>query len=297
MNTVPALLEVRDLVRHFPKVKAVDGLSFEVHAGTCFGLLGPNGAGKSTTIEMCEGLLTPTAGNIRFKGQPLGKDYREKVGIQFQNTALQDHLTVRENLRFFAALYPQPRAIDDLVKLCRLEEFLDRDSKKLSGGQRQRLLLAIALVNDPELLFLDEPTTGLDPQARRNFWDMVNDIKRAGKTIVLTTHYMEEAQQLCDTLVIVDHGKIIARGSPAELLAEHFDDSVLEMPLLEIQKLDEADRQDWKITGEGGELHSRNVNAAVATLLAAGASLARLRIRPKTLEDLFIELTGRDIRS
>jgi ABC-2 type transport system ATP-binding protein len=297
MTATPALLEVRDLVRHFPKVKAVDGLSFDVRAGTCFGLLGPNGAGKSTTIEMCEGLLTPTAGTIRFKGEPLGKNYRERVGIQFQNTSLQDHLTVRENLRFFAALYPRPRAIDDLVKLCRLEEFLDRDSKKLSGGQRQRLLLAIALVNDPELLFLDEPTTGLDPQARRNFWDLVNGIKADGKTVVLTTHYMEEAQQLCDEIVIVDHGRIIARGTPAELLAEHFDDSVLELPTLEAQKLGDDPAFPWKSTGEGSELHTRDVNAAVARLLAAGASLSRLRIRPRTLEDLFIELTGRELRS
>jgi ABC-2 type transport system ATP-binding protein len=297
MTATPALLEVRDLVRHFPKVKAVDGLSFDVRAGTCFGLLGPNGAGKSTTIEMCEGLLTPTAGSIRFKGEPLGKNYRERVGIQFQNTSLQDYLTVRENLRFFAALYPRPRKLDDLVQLCRLEEFLDRDSRKLSGGQRQRLLLAIALVNDPELLFLDEPTTGLDPQARRNFWELVNGIKRDGKTIVLTTHYMEEAQQLCDEIVIVDHGHIIARGTPAELLAEHFDDSVLELPTLEAQKLGANADFPWKSKGEGSELHTRDVNAAVAALLAAGASLARLRIRPRTLEDLFIELTGRELRS
>lgn len=291
----PPVLEVRDLVKHFKQVKAVDGLSFEVRAGTCFGLLGPNGAGKSTTIEICEGLLKPTAGTVRYRGEPLGPRYRERVGIQFQSTALQDHLTVIENLRFFSALYPVRRPIEELIALCRLEEFLDRDSKKLSGGQRQRLLLAIALVNDPELLFLDEPTTGLDPQARRNFWDLVTDIKAAGKTIVLTTHYMEEAQRLCDEIVIVDRGRIIARGAPGQLLAEHFNDSVLELPAAEATRLASA---GWGGVARGDtvEIQTPDVNAAVAALLAQGVSLAQLRIRPRALEDLFIELTGRGLR-
>lgn len=291
----PPVLEVRDLVKHFKQVKAVDGLSFEVRAGTCFGLLGPNGAGKSTTIEICEGLLKPTAGTVRYRGEPLGPRYRERVGIQFQSTALQDHLTVIENLRFFSALYPVRRPIEELIALCRLEEFLDRDSKKLSGGQRQRLLLAIALVNDPELLFLDEPTTGLDPQARRNFWDLVTDIKAAGKTIVLTTHYMEEAQRLCDEIVIVDRGRIIARGAPGQLLAEHFNDSVLELPVAEATRLAAA---GWGGVARGDtvEIQTPDVNAAVAALLAHGVSLAQLRIRPRALEDLFIELTGRGLR-
>ncbi len=296
MSAAPALLEVRDLVKHYPKVRAVDGVSFDVRAGTCFGLLGPNGAGKSTTIEMCEGLSKPTAGTIHYRGQPLGRHYRERVGIQFQDTALQDHLTTRENLRFFSALYPVRRPLAELIALCRLEEFLDRDTRKLSGGQRQRLLLAIALVNDPELLFLDEPTTGLDPQARRNFWDLVTGIKAAGKTVVLTTHYMEEAYLLCDEIVIVDHGKIIARGIPSQLLAEHFDDSILELPIAEARKLD-GGALGWKAKGESAEIQTPDVNAAVASLLAAGVSLAQLRIRPRTLEDLFIELTGRALRT
>lgn len=293
--TSAPVLEVRDLVKHFKQVKAVNGLSFEVRAGTCFGLLGPNGAGKSTTIEMCEGLLTPTSGSIRYRGEPLGPRYRERVGIQFQSTALQDHLTVIENLRFFSALYPVRRSIDELIALCRLEEFLDRDSKKLSGGQRQRLLLAIALVNDPELLFLDEPTTGLDPQARRNFWDLVTDIKARGKTIVLTTHYMEEAYLLCDEIVIVDAGQIIARGVPSQLLAEHFNDSMLEVPAAEAHKI-AATGLAGVAKGETVEIQTADVNGAVAALLAGGVSLAQLRIRPRTLEDLFIELTGRGLR-
>ncbi|WP_022978532.1 ABC transporter ATP-binding protein [Nevskia ramosa] len=288
-------LEVRELVKHFKQVKAVNGLSFDVKTGTCFGLLGPNGAGKSTTIEMCEGLLTPTSGSIRYRGEPLGPRYRERVGIQFQSTALQDHLTVIENLRFFSALYPVRRSLDELIALCRLEDFLDRDSRKLSGGQRQRLLLAIALVNDPELLFLDEPTTGLDPQARRNFWDLVRDIKAAGRTIVLTTHYMEEAYLLCDEIVIVDAGQIIARGVPSQLLAEHFNDSVLEVPAAEASKLAGSTLAGTP-KGDTLEIQTPDVNAAVATLLAAGVSLAQLRIRPRTLEDLFIELTGRGLR-
>ena len=293
---MPPVLEVRDLVKHYPRdVRAVDGLSFEVQEGSCFGLLGPNGAGKSTTIEMMEGLLKPTSGQILFRGAPLGGHYRERVGIQFQNTALQDHLTTRENLRFFSALYPVRRPLQELVALCRLEEFLDRDTSKLSGGQRQRLLLAIALVNEPEVLFLDEPTTGLDPQARRNFWDLVQGVKAQGKTIVLTTHYMEEAYLLCDEIAIVDHGKIIARGSPAALLAEHFDDSVLELPVTEASKLN--DGVAYKQKGDVVEIHTPDINGTIASLLAVGASLAHLRIRQRTLEDLFLELTGRDLRT
>ena len=218
------VLEARDLIKQYPRVCAVGGVSFRVEEGSCFGLLGPNGAGKSTTIEMLEGLLSPSSGQVLFRGAPLGSHYRERVGIQFQSTSLQEHLTTRENLQFFSALYPRRRPLPELIALCRLEEFLNRDASKLSGGQRQRLLLAIALVNDPEVLFLDEPTTGLDPQARRNFWDLVQGAKAQGKTIVLTTHYMEEAHLLCDALMIIDHGKIIASGSPTALLAGHFDE-------------------------------------------------------------------------
>ena len=293
---MPPVLQARDLVKHYPRgVRAVDGVSFEVREGTCFGLLGPNGAGKSTAIEMLEGLLKPTSGEVLFRGAPLGSHYRERVGIQFQSTALQEYLTTRENLRFFSALYPQRRPLDELIKLCRLEEFLDRDSGKLSGGQRQRLLLAIALVNEPEVLFLDEPTTGLDPQARRNFWDLVQGVKAQGKTIVLTTHYMEEAYLLCDEIAIVDHGRIISQGSPATLLAEHFDDSVLELPAAEARKL--SDGVLYKEKGELAEIHTADINGVVGQLLAAGASLAQLRIRPRTLEDLFLELTGRELRA
>jgi ABC-2 type transport system ATP-binding protein len=292
MTTV---LEARDLTKQYPRVCAVGGVSFKVEEGCCFGLLGPNGAGKSTTIEMLEGLLSPSSGEVLFRDAPLGSDYRERVGIQFQSTSLQEHLTTRENLRFFSALYPRRRALPELIALCRLDEFLDRDASKLSGGQRQRLLLAIALVNDPEVLFLDEPTTGLDPQARRNFWDLVQGAKAQGKTIVLTTHYMEEAHLLCDQLVIMDHGKIIASGSPAALLAGHFDEAVLELPAVEARKLGAT--LAFKEKGDLAELHTQDVNAVLARLLQAGASLAQLRIRQPTLEDLFLDLTGQELRA
>ena len=292
---MPDILTVRNLKKHFPKVQAVDGVSFEVAEGSCFGLLGPNGAGKSTTVEMLEGILKPSSGEILFRGEPIGPQYRERVGIQFQNTALQDFLTVKENLRFFRSLYKQGPSIDELVEICHLNEFMNRDSRKLSGGQRQRLLLAIALVNDPDLLFLDEPTTGLDPQARRNFWELVQSIKARGKTIVLTTHYMEEAYLLCDEIAIMDHGHMIARGTPKRLLAEHFNDSVLEIPLTELNG--QASALGFTVSGESAELMTADVNGSVRKLLDANVSLTHLKIRPRTLEDLFIRLTGREMRS
>ena len=292
---MPDILTVRNLKKSFPKVQAVDGVSFEVTEGSCFGLLGPNGAGKSTTIEMLEGILKPSSGEILYRGEPLGPKYRERVGIQFQTTALQDFLTVKENLRFFHSLYEKGPSIDELVEVCHLSEFMDRDSRKLSGGQRQRLLLAIALVNDPDLLFLDEPTTGLDPQARRNFWDLVQSIKARGKTIVLTTHYMEEAYLLCDEIAIMDHGHLIARGTPKRLLAEHFNDSVLEIPLTELNG--QASALGFSVSGESAELMTADVNSSVRKLLDANVSLTHLKIRPRTLEDLFIRLTGREMRA
>lgn len=297
-----AIIEARGLVKTYAKAKvqAVAGVSFAVPAGICFGLLGPNGAGKSTTIEILEGVARPTAGEVLFKGETIhfgasAKQYRDKVGIQFQSTALQEFLTVRENLRFFAALYPKTRPEAELIRVCRLEEFLDRDTKKLSGGQRQRVLLAIALINDPEIVFLDEPTTGLDPQARRNFWELVRGIKAEGKTILLTTHYMEEAYELCDTIAIMDHGKIIAQGSPQNLLAEHFNESVIELPSELIAPL--MGRMAFQNRGELSELVTPDVAASIDALRDAGVPLSRLRVRPPALEDLFLKLTGKELRA
>ncbi len=187
------LISVRNLVKHYPNVKAVNGVDFDLMPGTCFGLLGPNGAGKTTTVEILEGIHAATSGEILYKGQPVDRRFRNEAGIMFQSTALQDFITVRETLEMFARLYPKNTDIEELIKRCNLTEYLDQDNRQLSGGQRQRLLLAIALVNDPDIIFLDEPTTGLDPQARRNFWDLIEAIKSEGKTVLLTTHYMDEA--------------------------------------------------------------------------------------------------------
>ena len=293
MSTV---LEARALKKAFAGIQAVDGVSFSLEEGRCFGLLGPNGAGKTTTIEMLEGITRPDAGEIVFRGCPADAAFREQAGIMFQSTALQDYLTVREALAMFASFYPQSASIERLVEDCALGEFLDRDSGKLSGGQRQRLLLAIALVNDPQVVFLDEPTTGLDPQARRNLWSLVKSIREQGKSILLTTHYMEEAYALCDAIAIMDHGRIIARGSPRELLAEHFDEAVLQLPAGDIPGDPLALPMPLDIHDGVVEILSRDVNTTLGQLLAAGVSLAALQIRPRTLEELFLALTGEGLR-
>ena len=294
---MPPLLEADHLVKHFRGVKAVDGLDLAIPAGCCFGLLGPNGAGKTTTVELLEGIQAPTRGMIRYRGEPLGARFRQDIGIMFQSTALQDHITGRENLRMFGSFYRRTLPLAELVADCALGDFLDRDTRKLSGGQRQRLLLAIALVNDPDLLFLDEPTTGLDPQARRNFWDLVHRIKARGKTLLLTTHYMEEAYHLCDRVAIMDHGRIIAQGTPRELLATHFDDVVLQLPRADFPDLSLPPWLTVMRDRDSVEILTRDVNAAIKELVARDVSLARLHIRPRTLEDLFLELTGRELRA
>lgn len=299
--TLPSgILEVRNLVKVYPKVQAVRGVSFSIPAGICFGLLGPNGAGKTTTLEMIEGITQPTSGEILYQGAPVGPSFKEAVGIQFQSTALQDFLTVKEVLELFQKFYRRTADLESLKKLCSLEEFWDRDTHKLSGGQRQRVLLAVALVNNPDLVFLDEPTTGLDPQARRNFWDLVKKIKGEGKTIVLTTHYMEEAQELCDEIAIMDHGRIIAQGTPRELLDEHFQSVSIEMPQQDFHWKTESSEQapfQWRVREGTVLISTKQVNETVKLLLDAQVPLGNMRIRSHTLEDLFLQLTGEGIRS
>ena len=291
------VLEVRDLVKQYPGVRAVDGVSFAIAEGVCFGLLGPNGAGKTTTVEMMEGVTKPTSGEVLYRGEPLGARFRDEAGIQFQKTALQDFLTVRETLDLFTQLYPRRRDVGELIRLCALEQVADRDNKKLSGGQLQRLLLGIALANDPQVLFLDEPTTGLDPQARHNFWDLIRSIKAEGRTVLLTTHYMEEAYFLCDEIAIMDSGRIIAGGLPSRLLAEHFDDVVLELPREDF-RLDPASFALPVLVAEDRvEISTGDVEGALRALLERGVPLRQLRIRPRNLEDLFLELTGRELRA
>jgi ABC-2 type transport system ATP-binding protein len=291
------ILEVHNLVKQYPSVTAVDGVSYVVPEGTCFGLLGPNGAGKTTTIEIMEGILPPTSGEVRYRGERLGPRFREEAGILFQKTALQDFLTVRQSVALFRGLYERGLDVDEVLATCALEKLAQRDNRKLSGGQQQRLLLAIALVNDPKVLFLDEPTTGLDPQARRNFWELVESIKARRKTIILTTHYMEEAQLLCDEIAIMDGGRIIAQGAPQRLLREHFAEVLLELPR---QEFPESARQlPLKLidASDRVEISTDDLDGTLRTLMEAHVPLQNLRIRPANLEDLFLDLTGKELRT
>jgi ABC-2 type transport system ATP-binding protein len=291
------ILEVHNLVKQYPSVTAVNGVSFAVPEGTCFGLLGPNGAGKTTTVEIMEGILPPTAGEVRYRGEPLGPRFHEEAGILFQKTALQDFLTVRQSVALFRGLYARGLDVAEVLKLCALEKLAHRDNRKLSGGQQQRLLLAIALVNDPKVLFLDEPTTGLDPQARRNFWELIESIKARRKTIILTTHYMEEAQLLCEEIAIMDGGRIVAQGAPDRLLREHFAEVLIELPRQEFPEL--ARRLPLKLfdAGDRVEISTHDLDGTLKALIEARVPLRNLRIRPANLEDLFLELTGKELRA
>lgn len=293
--TVP-LLEVRNLVKHYPKVKAVNGVDLSLPAGICFGLLGPNGAGKTTTVEILEGIHDATSGDILYKGEPVGKRFKNEAGIMFQSTALQDFITVRETLMMFARLYPVNTDIDELIQRCNLTEYLNQDNRQLSGGQRQRLLLAIALVNNPDIIFLDEPTTGLDPQARRNFWELIDSIKAEGRTILLTTHYMDEAYTLCDEIAIMDHGKIIAQGTPKDLLTAHFNDVILQLPCKDIPEIDKLPYEIHR-RKDLVEITTSDVNSTIKDLINYNISLSHLQIRSRNLDDLFIELTGKTLRA
>lgn len=290
------LLQAQNLHKSYGRVQAVRGISFSLSPGTCFGFLGPNGAGKTTTIEILEGVLPATDGEVLFKGKPRDGHFLQAVGIAFQATALQDFLTVRDQLKLFRSFYAAPLSLDELVELCALKEILDQDSRKLSGGQRQRLLLALALVNDPELVFLDEPTTGLDPQARRNVWKLLEGIKARGKSILLSTHYMEEAYRLCDEIAIVDHGRIIAQGSPDDLLAGQFNETVIALPISPGQ-LPQDLPLDFIETSVGVEIITPDVDSALKALAFAGTPLDGVELRKRTLEDLFLELTGEELRA
>ncbi|MDX9874189.1 MAG: ABC transporter ATP-binding protein [Spongiibacteraceae bacterium] len=286
-------LEVVQLTKRFGDLVAVDGISFGIPEGICFGLLGPNGAGKTTTIEIIEGVSKPTSGRILYRGEPRDARFAQVAGIQFQSTALMSFLTVRDVLKLFSRLYRRTLPLSELIERCQLGDFLDRDANKLSGGQKQRLLLALALINDPEIVFLDEPTTGLDPQARRNFWELINSIRQQGKTVVLTTHYMDEAESLCDTLVILDHGRIIAEGSPRALLDQHLP---LRRVLLQAEQVPPG--VSGRITRQQDEIciETDSVERTLQQLIASGADLTRLRVQNPTLEDLFIQLTGHQLR-
>lgn len=291
------ILVVQDLVKSFRQVRAVNGVSFSLSEGTCFGLLGPNGAGKTTTIEMMEGILSPDSGRILYRGRPVDADFKKRAGIQFQNTSLPDYLTVSETIRLFQSFYPEPRRFDDIVEICSLSDILTRDNKKLSGGQRQRLLLAIAIVPKPDIVFLDEPTTGLDPQARRNFWDLIRRIQNEGSTIVLTTHYMDEAHMLCDEIAIMDHGRILELDAPQALIDRYFNGVLVRIPVGSPDSID-FPLPEGAIVRDGAlELTSTRLDETVRNLVAVGLSLDGLSVHKPTLEDLFIKLTGNTLRA
>ena len=289
------ILEVRNLVKQYRDLFAVNDVSFAIEAGQCFGLLGPNGADKTTTIEIMEGIIKASQGQVLYQGQPVTSAIAQQIGIQFQHTALQDFLTVKETLDLFSSFYQQALPHETLIELCDLSEFLNRDNRLLSGGQRQRLLLALALINDPEVVFLDEPTTGLDPQARRNFWQLIQNIKAQNKTIVLTTHYMDEAEQLCDQVVVMDHGKIIEQGSPTELLGKHFGHVFIYLPVEQISS-ELIHEQAWQVNNGKVEIVSENVEATLTQLIAQQVPLDQLQVKSANLDDLFLKLTGHSLR-
>ncbi|MBY0456247.1 MAG: ABC transporter ATP-binding protein [Gemmataceae bacterium] len=307
-------IRVRGLVHTYPgkpPVEAVRGLDLDVGVGECFGLLGPNGAGKTTTLEIVEGLLTPTAGEVEVLGMNWAaneRSLRHKIGISLQETKLSDKLTVRETVTLFRSFYSTGIAPDEAVARVSLEEKAHAYVDKLSGGQRQRLAVATAIVGDPELLFLDEPTTGLDPQSRRQLWDVIRAVKGRGRTVVITTHYMDEAERLCDRVAVVDHGKVIALGTPAELIArvggEHVVDLDLdpttpvrpeEGDLKQLPTVTSVRAEGDKLTLTAAEPH-RALPAALDLVRAKGIKIAGLTTRTATLEDVFVTLTGRHLR-
>jgi len=308
---VPAAVQCRDLRKTYDgKVEAVRGLSLEIKSGECFGLLGPNGAGKTTTIEILEGLLEPTSGEVLILGytwRENERQLREWLGISLQETRLSEKLSVRETVELFASFYREPRPASDVIEQLQLTEKADAWVGKLSGGQRQRLAVATALVCNPKILFLDEPTTGLDPQSRRQMWDIIRQFQRQGGTVLLTTHYMDEAERLCDRLAIVDHGQIIAEGSPADLIERLGGHHVVEFAVS--GNASATDLECWRrlpsvesVRADEGML-SLNVKEPHLTIPALldeiakqGSELQHLTTRQASLEDVFVRLTGRHLR-
>src|SRR5246127_1878640 len=302
-----AVLQVDNLVKHYGDVHAVRGVSFSVDEGEVFGLLGPNGAGKTTTVEILEGLRNPDGGYVRVCGldpQVNARELKHEIGAALQSTSLPEKLKVMEALRLFAGFYKRRRDPEELLKRFGLEEKRDAYYSKLSGGQKQRLALAMALVNNPRVLFFDEPTAGLDPQVRREIYDIIDELRRERKTIVMTTHYIEEAEHLCDRVAIVDHGKVIALGTPRELKAGSADKTRIEVRLARpeseavLTKLDGV--SDCRNLNGGYALHCQRPPQAIVALVkhleAQGNELVSLEIATPSLEDVFIELTGRRLR-
>jgi len=309
--TRPPAVRCAGLVKRYGDVTAVAGLDLVVQAGECFGLLGPNGAGKTTTVEILEGLTPSDAGTVEVLGQAWtggasDRRLRERLGIQLQETKLPEKLSVEETIRLFASLYRGAQSVEDVLALVELGEKRRAWYSKLSGGQKQRLAVACALVNRPELLFLDEPTTGLDPQSRRQLWQVIETFRARGNTVLLTTHYMEEAERLCDRVAVLDHGKVIALGSPRELIASLGAEHVVEFTLAQSADDLEADfkalpgvralqQRDGVYALTVTELH-RALPAVMGLLERRGRQLASLTTHHASLEDVFVSLTGRHIR-
>jgi ABC-2 type transport system ATP-binding protein len=304
MDASPAL-RVEKLVKKYGPLTAVDGLDLEVRRGECFGLLGPNGAGKTTTVEILEGLNDRTSGDVEVLGlrwETDEKALRERLGISLQETHLPDRLTVEENLRVFRSFYAQGRDIDEVLSLVELTDKRRSWTEKLSGGQKQRLAVACALVGDPEVLFLDEPTTGLDPQSRRQLWDVVLGFKARGRTVLLTTHYMDEAERLCDRVAVIDKGKVIALGTPQELIEGLGGHEIVELatrePLLPEELADLPGVRAARRSADGIALTVEQLHLALPAILARTGplGLTRLSTHRATLEDVFVHLTGRHLR-
>ncbi len=306
MTETPAL-EVRQLRKRYPKVTAVDGVDLEVARGEVFGLLGPNGAGKTTTLEVIEGLTPPDEGEIRVLGLDLrrqGREIRSRIGVQLQSTSLFNKITPREALDLYGSYYPRSRGSAELLELVQLTDKADAYHVTLSGGQMQRLALALALVNEPELVFLDEPTTGLDPQARRSLWDVVRRIRAEGRTVILTTHYMDEAEVLCDRLAIMDHGRILRTGSPMGLIQDLGIPSVVELAFAgaapDPAGFEAGPGLQVSVRGDLWEIPTSDPKASLPTILEAAERRAvpyqQIHVRRATLEDVFLHLTGRSLR-
>ncbi len=301
-------IDVQELHKTWPPaVHAVRGLDLQVAAGECFGLLGPNGAGKTTTIEILEGLVAPSSGRVRVLGRDWQTDadtIRQRIGITLQQTYLSERLTITEILAMFQSFYHSARSVDEVLAQVSLQEKRDAWFDRLSGGQKQRVAVACALVGDPELLFLDEPTTGLDPQSRRQLWEVIADFKARGRTVLLTTHYMDEAERLCDRVAIVDHGQVIALGRPRDLIAEHVGGIVLNLTTdqpLTLGALEAvATGSRPRVDGCSAHLTVANLALAVPSLLTElaqhGVALQEMQTHQPTLEDVFVVLTGRHLR-
>jgi len=290
------IIEAVDVTKQYGNLTALDHLNLAVPQGGCFGLLGPNGAGKTTLIEIIEDIIEPTSGRILYQGRSRTAAFREQIGIMFQQTALLAFMNVQETLTTFQSLYSRSYDLGYLIELCHLGDIRHQQNDKISGGQRQRLLLALALINRPSLMFLDEPSTGLDPQARRNLWDIVNNIKSQGKTLILTTHYMEEAHQLCDRVAIMDHGQVIAQGTPNELISRYGGGIHILLPEDSCSAV--SGRLPFETQTSDHTIHIKvdEMNRAIHTLIEAGVDLGHMQVQVPSLEAVFLNLTGRRLR-